>query len=255
MGWLENLKDKKKDEQAQAVLKAIPDELKDKSLDEITAILKEAPQLKSKVTELEAQRAEDTQAVTTLKTQFEEIKGKLASVDAARNTPAHSTPEPLADFIDEPDKAFAQRSGPLAQLAVNNAATTARFAAQQQLDNADLSSNGKTMDGRLFRVWGSEIDTEAKKYPTVNLINVDTWIGMYLMIKGRHADELANPDERKKKYNFLEPSTVGVQPASDNKPKDGPESLSEEEKRVAGKMGVSLEAYAKRKKAMQFVNA
>src|SRR5271154_4773180 len=135
MGWMESIKDKKEKEQAQAVLKMIPDKLKDKTADEITALLNEAPDLKTKVAELEAQRATDTETVTKIQTEFEAVKTRLANADAARNNNNNNNnnrQEPPPDFIDDPDAAFNQRVAPVAQIAVNNAAMTARILAQQQ---------------------------------------------------------------------------------------------------------------------------
>jgi phage I-like protein len=252
MGWLDNLKDKKESDQAKAVLKAIPDSLKDKSLDEITALLNEAPQLKTKLGELETSRTSDTEKVTTLSRELADTKARLASIEGNRQQAPQNQNEELANFVEEPDKAFTQRVGPVASLAVRTSAQTARILAQQQLDNSDMSSNGKIMDGRLFRAWGGEIDQEAQKYQTVQLTDPKAWIGIFYYLKGTKADELRDPEIRKTKYNFLEPSVVGGAPPPEKKNDD---VLTDEEKRVAARMGVSEENYLKRKKAIRFVGA
>jgi hypothetical protein len=78
------------------------------------------------------------------------------------------------------------------------------------------------------------------------------WIGIFYYLKGLHSDELRDPETRKKKYNFIEPSASQATP-EDKKPKSPEEELTPAEKHVADKMGVTYENYAKRKKAMQFV--
>jgi hypothetical protein len=252
MGWLDNLRDKKKEEQAQAVLKAIPDSLKEKSLDEITALLSEAPGLKTKLGELETARSADTEKVTGLSRELAETRARLASIEANGSGGRQSTPpDELANFVEEPDKAFSQRAGPIASLAVRTSAQTARILAQQQLDNMDMSSNGKVMDGRLFRAWGAEIDTESNKYQTTQLTDPKAWIGIFYFLKGTKADELRDPEIRKTKYNFLEPSTTHHEPPE----KKDEDVLTDEEKRVAARMGVTPENYLKRKKAIKFVGA
>jgi hypothetical protein len=144
----------------------------------------------------------------------------------------------------------------VANIAVQTAAMTARMLAQQQLNNADMASNGKTMDGRLFQHWGAELDTEAKKYQTVQLTTPQAWLGIFMYLKGVHADELRDPEIRKKKYNFMEPAVSGSNSSSnDNKDKPAGDQLTDAEKHVADKMGVSHENYLKRKKTMQYVNA
>jgi hypothetical protein len=125
--------------------------------------------------------------------------------------------------------------------------------AQQMLDNNDLASNGKSMDGRLFRAWSNEVDSESKKYQPAQLTSPQAWVGIFYYLKGLHAEELRDKETVKKKYNFLEPSASQAMP-QESKPKTPSEELTDAEKHVAEKMGVSYENYAKRKKAMTFVN-
>src|SRR5271165_3456381 len=210
MGWLDSIKDKKEKDAAQVVLKMIPDELKDKSAEEITALLKEAPSLKTKLAETEAARAADADKVTKISTEFELVKTRLAAAEANRNAPPKGQEEDPANFVEEPDKAFAQRVGPLATITLQNAANTSRILAQQELDNMDMASENKTMDGRLFRAWSAEISSESKKYQVAQLATPQAWLGIFYYLKGTHADELRDPEVRKKKYNFLEPSNTQV---------------------------------------------
>jgi phage I-like protein len=253
MGWLDEKG--KESKAARQILEAIPEELRGKTPAEIAALLKEAPLLKAKVTELETARTADTAAVTQIKTEFDTIKERLRVAEANNNrqpTPPGPQKEPT-DFIDNPDQAFNERAAPLAALSVRNAAITAKMLAQQQLDNGDMASNGKTMDGRLFRAWDTEIMREANTYQTIQLGEPKNWIAIYYLIKGTKADELSNPEIRKQKYAFLEPSSPST-PLPGAPPKNASEELSDAEKHVADKMGVKHEDYLKRKKAMQFVN-
>jgi hypothetical protein len=219
-------------------------------------MMDDAAKASARVTELEAKDAERDKEVTTIKTEFESVKAKLAAAEANRQTPKPdaNTEEP-ANFVEEPDKAFAQRMAPLANITLQNAAMTARILAQQQLDNMDAMSGGKTMDGRLFRAWGTEIDAAAKKYQTIQLGSPDAWIGIFYHMKGLHADELRDPEVRKRKYNFMEPASQTVSTSDDGKPKPASEQLTDAEKHVADKMGVKHEDYLKRKKSMVMVNA
>ena len=111
------------------------------------------------------------------------------------------------------------------------------------------------MDGRLFRAWESEINAESKKYQAMQLTSPNAWVGIFYYLKGLHADELRDPETRKKKYNFMEPSSssVVVNKEDDDK-KSANEQLTPQELHVAEKMGVSPENYLKRKKSMTMVN-
>ena len=248
MGWLDEIKKKKE---------KLPDRFKDKSEDDILKMLDDADKDKTRITELETKDAERETKVTEIQTQFNDVKARLAAAEA------NPKPKPdgggnndeLANFVEDPDKAFGQRVAPVANIAIQTAAMTARMLAQQQLNNADMASNGKTMDGRLFQHWNGEIDAEAKKYQTVQLTTPQAWLGIYMYLKGVHADELRDPEIRKKKYNFMEPAVSGVSANNDGKEKPASDQLTDAEKHVADKMGVKHEDYLKRKKAMQYVNA
>jgi hypothetical protein len=247
MGWLDRVNAKKEDEK-------LPERLRGKTPEQVAKELEAADQLAKDLEAEKAARLADSEKVTQIQTEFDKVKGDLARAEANRNVPPKKTDEELANFIEEPDKAFQQRVEPLTAVTLNNASMTSRIIAQQQLDNMDLQSNGKTMDGRLFRAWGNEIDGEAKKYNVGMLTTPQAWLGIFYYLKGVHADELRDPETRKKKYNFLEPSTtpVNTHKEEDKKPSD---QLTDAEKHVADKMGVSHENYLKRKKAMQFINA
>lgn len=246
MGWL----DRKKDEK-------LPTRLEGKTPEQVAKELEEADALKVKLELAQKAQQEADEKVSAISSEFETVKARLADIDARNKKPPDTPPAELtADgLLEDPKKSIESTMLPTTSLAVQTAAATARILAQQQLDNADMASGGKVMDGRLFRAWGAEIDAEARKYGPQQLMRQDAWIGIFYYLKGQHADELANPETRKKKYNFLEPSTNGAPPPADTRPKDGPESLTDEEKRVADRMGVTHENYAKRKKAMHFVGA
>lgn len=250
MGWLDNINAKKKDK--------VPKIFEGKSEDDILKMLEESSADKEKIKGLETKVAEQDGAVDKIKTEFESMKARLVAAEANRNTPPkkEGSEEEPANFVEEPDKAFGQRVAPIANIAIQNAAITARILAQQQLDNADLASGGKTMDGRLFRAWSMEIDNAAKKYQTIQLGSPDSWIGIYFHLKGLHADELSNPEVRKKKYNFMEPaaSSTDTRHQENDDTKPATEQLTPAELHVAEKMKVKPEDYLKRKKAMKFVN-
>jgi hypothetical protein len=239
---------KKKDEE-------LPPELKDKTPEEMVRYIKVAEELGEKVKTLTEERAQEKEQVVALSSQFDQVKQKLASTEANLNKLQNPprTEEP-ADFLTEPEKAVDQRVAPLANLTVQNAFMTARILAQQTLDNQDMASplDAKTMDGRLYRAWEGEINAEAAKYPQSSMIRPDNWIGIYYLVKGRHADELANPEKRKKNYNFLESGSQQVHHQEEKK-KDGVEALTDQQKHVADKMGVSYENYAKRLKGMTII--
>jgi len=255
MGWLDRIKDKKE-------LEKIPPELRDASPEDIVKKLQETDKLKADLAAAQAKTAEQDTKVTEIQNEFEQVKTRLAAAEAKPKGDTkppdrvEATPE---NMLENPKGVLDTRLGPLEAATIRNGMTTSRMLAQQQLANADMASGGKTMDGRLFQAWGAEIDAESRKYQPTTLMTPEAWIGIYWYLKGIHGDELRDPETRKKKYAFLEPAASSAAgpngPGSDSRPKDGPESLTDQEKHVADKMGVSYENYAKRKKAMVMVNA
>jgi hypothetical protein len=248
MAWFDRMKKKEKEED-------LPKELEGKTIEEVVRYIKVAEELGAKVTTLQAERDAEKTAVATMSNQFQEVKNKLAATEAnlnkLQNPPNREEP---ADFLTDPEKAIDQRMAPLLAVTVNNASLTARLLAVQTLDNEDMVSptDARTMNGRLFRAWEAEIQSEAAKYPAGSMAQPQNWIGLFYMVKGRHSDELSNPETRKKKYNFIESASQSA-PPSPPAPKDGAESLTDQEKHVADKMHVSYGDYAKRKKGMQFI--
>lgn len=248
MPWLDSVKAKKEAEEAKR-----PERFRGKTEDEILKELQEAETFKKKFEESEQARQQNSEEIRKVTSQFEELKRELAAAEANRNRKPQE-PEELADFTTDPEKAFSQRASPIAAATVANSAITARILAQQILDNNDLASGGKTMDGRLFRAWSMEVDTESRKYQAAQLTSPQAWVGIFFYLKGLHADELRDKDVVKKKYGFLEPAAPTTPPPP-KEPKNAAEALTDEEKHVADKMNVSYENYLKRKNAMKFVQA
>jgi len=205
-------------------------------------------ELEAKLQAQESERAKEREHVKGIETEFQKIKIALETRDKAADKP-----EEVADFDTDPQKAFDQQVKPLAQVAVQNAMHTARILAQQQLDNADMASSGATMDGRLFRAWSGEIDSEASKYQPQQMITPQAWLGLFYYVKGTKSDELSNPEIRKKKYAFLESGRPGSPPPPEKN--DDEDKLTDVERAIAGKMGIAPEKYLENKKKLRFVGA
>ena len=257
MGWLDRIKDKKE-------MEKIPAKWREKTPEEIAAALEASEKVAEDLKLEKAARAADADKVTEIQTAFEEVKAKLAAAEANRNVDPNKNKKPEGveatpeNMLENPKGVLDTRLAPVEAATIRNGAVMSRMLAQQQLDGADMASGGKTMDGRLFRAWSAEIDAESRKYAAVTLMTPEAWLGIYWYLKGIHGDELRDPETRKKKYPFLEPAASSAPAAGtngDGKPKDGPESLTDQEKHAADMMHVSYENYAKRKKSMQFVNA
>lgn len=244
MAWF---KDKKEEDN-------LPASLKGKTPEEIAKALEEAEQLRTQVAKSAEDQKKLNEALESQKSEFEKVKTQLSALESVNRRTNEDSNNEEVNFFEDPDKAVDKKLQPLAQITALNASQTARILAQQHLDNNDFASpeGARTMDGRLFRAWAAEIDAEAKKYPVQNLTQPQAWLGIYMFLKGVHADELANPEIRKKKYNFVESARTNAAPAVESGNSD---KLTDQEAAIAVKMGVTPEAYLKRKKSMQFYAA
>ncbi|SRR6266849_5437346 len=252
MGWLDRNRSKAEDDK-------LPARLKGKTPEEIDKALEAADKLRTDLELEQAARRADGEKVVEIQSEFEKVKTQLATIEANKNVkPPDRKVVSAEQILENPDGAITDKvnelNAPLANLTIQNSVLTARMLAQQGLNNADMASSGKTMDGRLFQAWGSEIDVEGQKYRPIQLTTPQAWLGIFYYLKGVHADELRDPETRKKKYNFLEPATSGAPPQGTEEKKNGVEGLTDAEKHVADRMGVTYENYAKRKESMQYVN-
>jgi len=235
----------------------LPPELEGKTPEQVAASLKEAEDLKTRLATLEAERTTEKNLVETMKNDFNATKTRLQELEANAKKQPPPPPVEKVGFVEDGDQAFTQRFNeqvaPTTAIAVTAAQQVARMSAENHLSSLDSQNN--TMDARLFRAWAQDIDGEAKKYNPTQLIQPQSWLSIFYFIKGIRAEELANPEIRKKKYSFLEPARSNGTPPTNNDNKPANEQLTPEELRVANRMGVSPENYLKRKKSMQFVNA
>ena len=234
----------------------LPPELKGKTPEQIAASLKEADEVKTRLQALEGERATEKQTVVDMTNNFNTMKTRLQELEANAKKAPSPPPEEKANFLEDGDRAFNQRFNenvaPTTAIAVGAAQQVARISAQQHLQNLDAQNN--TMDARLFTAWSADIDSEAKKYQPTQLIQPQSWLSIFYFIKGVRADELANPEVRKKKYSFLEPARSSA-PPPDGKEKSATDQLTDQEIHAAKMMHKTPEQYLAQKKKMQFINA
>lgn len=152
-------------------------------------------------------------------------------------------PEP-ANFLTEPDRAFAERSAPLVSLAMNSAAMTARMTFKDVLRSRARTIKGNK-DSFLYEKFESEVLKMAESVPATQLANPSTWEHLFFNVKGRHADEIADALVKDDKTYFGAEVGGGVPPerlTDVDKAK-----LTDMEKAVAKKFGISEDEYLKQR--------
>lgn len=226
----------------------LPEALKGKSQEEIEAIVNRAAELETENATLRTSNAEVNSRFETFGQTLEELKGSVASL---RAPPAGGDgggggggDNTGASFLTDPDRAFAERAAPIVGLLLSTSATMAK---QQALSAAQMRQRTQknNVDGMLFEKFDNEISELAKTCSAQQLASAATWTHLFYNVKGRHADELVTQNVEKKGDFYVEDA---VRPPSAEVASRG--TLTEQEKRIAGKMGVTVEQYLLRKKEM-----
>jgi hypothetical protein len=231
----------------------VPEELRDKSPAEIAAELKTLRESAAKVTDLETKLAESNTKFETFKTDFESgLDNRFATLRDSLKPPVKQTPQEMTDFLSDPDKAFAERAAPIVGIAMHTAAYMAKNQAKEKFQRLQRTQPGKNYDGYFFEKFEDEITALARTVPAQQLGMPETWEHIYYNVKGRHSEEIGAQMHDGTLSNLMESSSAGTRGGGFGDDKKD-EKLTDQEIRIAEKMGVKPEDYAKRKKEMSGV--
>lgn len=203
----------------------LPEELRDMKPEDLVKAVKDSQRVAELETKLEQRNAE-----------FDGVKQRLDAIEANQpeSAPNPNAPQrPTSVLVDE-ERAFAERQAPLAMTTLLIGANAAK-------------SQAKMMLGPTYAKFEKEIEAEMEKVPLGSRIHTESWKNVHDMVVGRHMSEIAKEPSQ----YFTEPGG-GTPPPE---PKPDPDKLSDEEVKIARKMGVSPEQYLASKKSMQFVGA
>lgn len=236
----------------------LPKELEDLEPEEVAKRLKEAEEMKTKLGEAETKVNELNTKFETFSNDFEaKLTTAVTEAVTKATKPASSNNNKdgnndnnrtAADFLTEPDRAFAERAAPLAGLALNTAGYVAKEAARNKMQREQRLNPGKKFDGYFFEKYENEIDELAKTVSAQQLANPVTWEHIFYNVKGRHADEIAAQFRDGKLEIGIESGSTGNHGNNNNQ---GDETkLTPQELKIAEKMGRTPEEYLKFKKTI-----
>lgn len=224
----------------------LPEALRGKTPEQVATELAEAAALKAKLVDLETKQTEQNAKFETFSTTMTQMNENLTAIAGRLPQPKVEKTEEneMADFITNPDLAFAQRASGLYGLQMQTAAVIGRNSAVERAKRRQQNGKGN-IDGTLFEKFGEEIDNLAKSVPAAQLANPDTWDHLFYNVKGRHSDEIASHNREHKGDFFVEPTTTST-PSGDV----SGDKLTPAEEKIAAKMGVAPEKYLEQKKKM-----
>lgn len=225
----------------------LPESLKGKTPEEIAAAVERSSQLEQENASLRTENQATTAKFESFGQTLQEMNSKIEGL----TKPAPRTDggdgggggEP-ANFLTDPDRAFAERAAPIVGLLLSTSATLAK---QQARESAAMRQRTQknNIDGTLFDKFDEEIMTLAKTCSPNQLATPATWTHLFYNVKGRHADEIVTANIEKKGEFFVE---AAQRPASQEVQES--DTLTPQQLRIAEKMGVKPENYLKNKKEM-----
>lgn len=228
----------------------IPAELRDKSPAEIAEEMKTLRASAAKVTDLEAKLTDSNSRFETFKTELETgMDTRFATLRESLKPAAKVENKEMTDFLSDPDRAFAERAAPITGMVLHTAAYMAKNQAKEKLQRNQRTQPGKNFDGYFFEKYEDEISNLARTVPAQQLGMPETWEHIYFNVKGRHAEEIAAQLTDGTLSNLMESAGAGTRGGGFGDDKKD-EKLTDQEVRIAQKMGVKPEDYAKRKKDM-----
>jgi hypothetical protein len=215
----------------------LPPELQGLEPSQIAEIIKNnqksADELKAANEKVVAAEAEKTR----LSTELEAAK----KGNQPQPQPQPTGNRPATSVLVDEDAAFAERTAPIAAIALNTGAQTARMVFQNGL---------KPGERKLFAKYEKEFDETIGKYPLEQRIFPQTYANAFRFIIGGHAEEIAS-DAAKGNDPFFVESAAGGGDGSPTQGAGANVKLTPEEEKVAKMMKISPEQYAKRKGEIQ----
>lgn len=223
----------------------VPEALRELKFEDILERSRTAPELATKVAELEASLASEQNARAAATSEFEQTKQRLQALEAnARgknvnnpNNNANPNANEMPSVLEDEDAAFNQRMAPVIATTLHTGAVAARSAFEAGLTPAER---------RVYTKYRADIDAIMEKEPPQNRIFPERFKTALTYVTGMKMTEIM---EKKDEFFSEAPSAssgsaaeqAARRAAEDNK-------LSDAELEVCAKMGVKPENYLKQKK-------
>lgn len=210
----------------------LPPELADLTPDQVVAKIKAADLATARVTELEPTAAENA----TLKARIAELEKPAPRREEQQREQQQPQNERTSFLVDE-DRAFTERIAPVVSYAMD--------LGQQMASSNFRNGISDPVERRMFAKYGKEVDDimKAEQNPATRA-NPAAWLAAWDIIKGRHVMDISkNPND------FFSEVATG-----DNRsgPPAGPDPnvLTDDDKRLAKKYGLSEDDWKAQKKEM-----
>ena len=215
----------------------MPEELKGKTPGEIVAELKTLRAASAEHETAKTAHAQGTAALQKAEADLQAAQASIQVLEANRHSAAAAaaTTGPTSILEDE-DKAFNERLGPIVQNQLALAAQSAKFIGEQRVQQSPLHA-------RLLTKFRGEVDKLFETVPLQFRQFPETYERVFQQVVGSHAGELITKD----KSEFFIESGGGASPLSPSKKAE----LTEDEVKMARSLKISPEHFLAQKERMQ----
>jgi hypothetical protein len=191
----------------------LPEELRGLTPEQLAAAVKKAKELEQSVNALTTSKTELEQRAATQATEFEQMKIKMAELEA--NTPPEPPPnrEEPATIWSDPSKFVADATKPVQDIALMSGMMSARMYAQQGLSDRDR---------KIFKKYEKEIETTMNGFAPQQRVMPQSWLLALTLAKGNHEQEISQAEAQGNDF-FSEGASRGTPPPPTTEEKLTPE--------------------------------
>jgi len=214
----------------------LPESLKGKTPEQVAQELADAAKLKADNETLKAKQTELETASSTQRSELQQMRERLATLEANPPKPREAGKEPTSVLVDEA-AAFQEHLSPLA---LNQLATNAR------IEKMSFEQRVTGLDAKVLSTYRQEYEDLCKRVSVEQAAQPGTFDNVLAIIKGRHTEEILDMQKKGTGVFFTE-SSSHQPPPTDAKKSD---QLSAEEQAMARKFGISEKDYAASRNAI-----
>lgn len=220
--------------------KDLPESLRDKSPEELAAILAKYGDMEKLVEEEKKKREELEQKQNERQSEFDQMKGKLAELEARTQPQQQSEPaapeEPPSPWVD-PSGFVRNEMKPVADVALMSGMMTARMYFEQNLSQRDR---------KIFKKFEKDVDQVVGTFAPQARVMPQAFMNAFLYVKGLHEGDIRKAETDNPDSFFSETPSRG--PAEEPQPEA---KLTPEEEEVCRVFHYDPKSYLETRKQAQ----
>jgi hypothetical protein len=160
----------------------LPEALRGKTPEQVAAALAKISELEATVNNISTERDNFKTQLTTQQTEFEQVKTKMAELEANQKPPEKPTDEGPASIWTNPDEYIKGKTKDIENAALLSGTMTAKLYAKQGLS---------ARDQKIWTKYEKEIDQVMNGFQPQQRILPQSWLMALTLTKGNHEAEIS----------------------------------------------------------------